>query len=75
VDLHSFSKLDPDPHSLKNLDSDPDPHKVNADPKHWLKSLYGHNTATRTVFIKVCFFLTNLKAYTRILYVSSEFYE
>jgi hypothetical protein len=34
MDLHLFSKLDPepDPHSLKKLD--PDPHKVNADPKH-----------------------------------------
>jgi hypothetical protein len=39
MDSHSFSKLDPepDPHSLKKLDPDPepDPHKVNADPKHW----------------------------------------
>jgi hypothetical protein len=35
LDLHSFSKLDPDPdpHSLKKLD--PDPHKGSAAPKHW----------------------------------------
>jgi hypothetical protein len=32
MDLHSISKLDPDPHSLQILNSDP--HKVNADPKH-----------------------------------------
>jgi hypothetical protein len=32
MNLHSFSKLDPDPHSLKKLDLDP--HKVNVDPKH-----------------------------------------
>jgi hypothetical protein len=31
---HSFEKPDPGPHSPKKLV--PDPHKVNADPKHWL---------------------------------------
>jgi hypothetical protein len=35
MDPHSFSKLDPDLHSPKKLDPDSDPHKVNADPKHW----------------------------------------
>jgi hypothetical protein len=35
-DLHSFSKLDLDPHSLKKLDPELDPHNVNADPKHWI---------------------------------------
>jgi hypothetical protein len=34
MDPHSFSKLDPDLHSLKKLESDP--HEVSADPKHWL---------------------------------------
>jgi hypothetical protein len=35
MDLHSSSKLVPDPHSLKRLDpnADPDPHKIDADPK------------------------------------------
>jgi hypothetical protein len=35
MDPHSFSKLDPgpDPHSPKTLDQDP--HKLNADPKHY----------------------------------------
>jgi hypothetical protein len=36
MDLHSFSKQDPDPHpdpnSHKRLDQDPDLHKVVADP-------------------------------------------
>jgi hypothetical protein len=34
-----FQKQGPDPdlHSLKKLD--PDPHKINADPKHWLLQL------------------------------------
>jgi hypothetical protein len=35
MDPYSFSKLDPDLHSPKKLD--PDPHKVDADPKHYLK--------------------------------------
>jgi hypothetical protein len=29
------SVSDPDPHSAKMLDPDPDPHKTDADPKHW----------------------------------------
>jgi hypothetical protein len=29
--------LYPDPHSPKRLDSDPDPHTMNADLKHWEK--------------------------------------
>jgi hypothetical protein len=32
TDMHSFSKLDPYPHSLKK--PDPGPYKVNVDPKH-----------------------------------------
>jgi hypothetical protein len=38
MDPHSFSKLDPESHLLKNLDQDLDlhPHKVYADPKHWV---------------------------------------
>jgi hypothetical protein len=35
MDPHSFSKLATDPHSLKKLEPNPDPHKVNADLKHW----------------------------------------
>jgi hypothetical protein len=35
MDPHSFSKLVPDPQLLKKLD--PDPHKDNADPKHWYR--------------------------------------
>jgi hypothetical protein len=36
-DPHAFSKLDQDPNqrSLKKLH--PDPHKVNADPEHWIR--------------------------------------
>jgi hypothetical protein len=38
MDQHLFPKLnqaqDQDTHSLKKLDTDPNPHKVNADPKH-----------------------------------------
>jgi hypothetical protein len=34
MDLHSFSKLEPDPHSHEKLN--PDPLKVNADSKHLL---------------------------------------
>jgi hypothetical protein len=37
MDLHSFSKLDPDPRSLKKLD--PDLLKVTADPKLWFLNL------------------------------------
>jgi hypothetical protein len=28
---------DPEPHSPKKLNLDPDPHKVNAEPKHWIQ--------------------------------------
>jgi hypothetical protein len=38
MDPPSFEKLDPDSYSPKKLD--PDPHKVNADPKHWLEHVY-----------------------------------
>jgi hypothetical protein len=36
MDPHSFSKLDPNPdfHAIQKLNADP--HKVNANPKHWL---------------------------------------
>jgi hypothetical protein len=30
---HSSSKLYPDPHSLKRLDPNPDPHKIDVEPK------------------------------------------
>jgi hypothetical protein len=33
-DLDLDPEPDPDPHSAKMLD--PDPHKTDADPKHWL---------------------------------------
>jgi hypothetical protein len=35
-----FSVSDPDPHSAKMLDPDPDPHKTDADPKHWVNCFY-----------------------------------
>jgi hypothetical protein len=43
MDPHIFEKLDPDPHSPKKLDPDPAPHKVNADPKHWLRVYFELN--------------------------------
>jgi hypothetical protein len=40
-------ELDPDPHSFSKLDPYPDPHKVNADPKHWLKGNERHFAGAR----------------------------
>jgi hypothetical protein len=37
MNTHSFSKLDPDLHSLERMDPNPDTQKVHADPKHLLK--------------------------------------
>jgi hypothetical protein len=47
-DPDSFEKLDPDPHSPKNLDSEPDPHKVNEDP---IRTLLKTNSKTQSNFI------------------------